>query len=134
MLYRYFEPHFNPRLRLLPIRYQELGELEQAALELRKAIRRARVRTEISPVGPINSTHFDNILAAVDYTVDYLGALADSHPGDNDETLRQLLEERREFVGWDNWVKLVCERMDFMGDEASDTRPSSEMDEVRNAA
>ena len=33
-LYRYFHPHYNPRLRKVPLRLQELAELEQKQSEL----------------------------------------------------------------------------------------------------
>ena len=68
-LYRYFHPHYNPRLRNVGVRLQELGELEQAAMELHKAIERAEIRSEISPIGNIKKEHFAEIVCALDFAV-----------------------------------------------------------------
>ena len=61
-LYRYFHPHHNPRLTHTPVRLQEIGELEQAATELKKAIKRAAVRTSHKPVGGIQEEHFNEVV------------------------------------------------------------------------
>ncbi len=110
-LYRYFHPHHNPRLRNAPLRAQELGELEIAALELERALSRAMVRTESSPVGGISAAHFEQLLVAANYLVESLSTLAKAHPGDSDETMEKILGERIDAPGWESWVQLVRERL-----------------------
>lgn len=113
-LYRYFHPHHNPRLRNVPLRVLELNELEQAATELRNAVHRAAVRTSNSPVGAIRDEHFNELLIALDFVIESLGTLASAHPGDDDATLRQLLEERKNAPGWENWAALLRQRLELL--------------------
>lgn len=110
-IFRYFHPHHNPRLRSVPLRLQEVAELEQAALELKKALQRAQIRTESSPVEPIHGEHFNEIISAMHYVLDSLHTLHEAHPGDDFETVARLLEERKNTPGWENWVRLLQERM-----------------------
>lgn len=113
-LYRYFHPHYNPRLRNVPLRLQELGELEQAATELRKAIQRAEIRTEIASVGGMRKEHFSEIISALDYVVDSLSTLNSAHPGDDIEAMKELLRERRNAPGWENWSRLLKQRLQIL--------------------
>lgn len=113
-LYRYFHPHHNPRLRNVSLRQLELGELEQAAVELKNALVRASVRTEHSPIGGIRAEHFSEILVALDFIIESLATLSTAHPGDDDVTLRQLLEERRNAPGWENWATLLRQRLEMV--------------------
>jgi hypothetical protein len=110
-LYRYFHPHHNPRLHKTPVRLQELGELEQAAIELRKAVERAEIRTRHMPVGAIREDSFSQLLIALDYVVESLSELTRAHPGDEYDTMIQLLQERKEAPGWENWAKLLHQRL-----------------------
>ena len=115
-LYRYFHPHHNPRLREKSIRMQELSELEQASQELKKAIKRAEIRTDESnnEVGGIKKDHFTQILVALDYVVDSLGVLTKAHPGDDVDAMKSLLEERNEAPGWENWSRLLKQRLEII--------------------
>jgi hypothetical protein len=106
-LYCYFHPHFNPKLRNVPPRMLEIGELEQAAQEFRCALERGRVRSENTPAGPIKSEHFQELVAALDYVIESLGIMLNAHPGDSPETLHQLVEERRNIPGWETWTQVV---------------------------
>lgn len=110
-LYRYFHPHHNPRLRIVPLRMQELGELEQAATELERALERAALRADNVPVGPISSEHFEQVLIAARYLVDSLKTLTRAHPGDTPEAMTKLLDERAEAPGWETWARLVRQRL-----------------------
>lgn len=110
-LYRYFHPHHNPRLRNVPLRLQELGELEQAAIELKRALERAELRAEITGIGGIKKEHFSDVLVAIDYIAESLSTLTRAHPGDSLETMNQLLKEREEAPGWENWVRLLRQRL-----------------------
>ena len=110
MLYQYFQPHHNPRLRLIPIRMQELGELEQAAKELRRAIQRAQLRTEYAPVGEITRGSYVPALEYLDQAIESLSTLIELHPGDDEITLKNLIDERKESPGWESWVELVTQR------------------------
>ncbi len=113
-LYRYFHPHHNPRLRSTQLRLQELSELEQAATELRNALKRAEVRAENAPVGGITGEHFSQIQVALDYVVESLNTLCQAHPGDEDRTLISMLEERKNAPGWENWSRLLSQRLEIL--------------------
>lgn len=113
-LYRYFHPHHNPRLHKTPLRLQELGELEQAAIELTKAIQRAEIRTRNAPLGPLHEEHFGDIVAALNYVVEALSELTKAHPGDDLNTMMQLLRERSDAPGWESWTKLLRQRLQLL--------------------
>ena len=110
-LYRYFHPHHNPRLRKTPLRLQELGELEQAALEMRNALKRAQVRTNNANCELLDPEEFDYPIQAIEFLVDALHAMTNQHPGDSTETMAELLEERRCAPGWENWSRLLAQRL-----------------------
>ena len=110
-LYRYFHPHHNPRLRSVALRLQELGELEQAALELRKAVKRAEVRAENSLEESMQKAAFAEVHTALDYVVNTLSKISEAHPGDGLETMCKLLEERKNAPGWENWSRLLNQRL-----------------------
>lgn len=114
-LYRYFHPHHNPRLRNKPVRLQELRELEQSAIELHKALKRAEIRSAEAPIGGIQAEHFGEILRAMDYIVESLGTLCEAHPGDETEVMREMLHERSDAPGWENWARLLRQRLRIMG-------------------
>ena len=113
-LYRYFHPHHNPRLRNIPLRLQELCELQQAALELSKAVRRAEVRTDQCPCGQIRKEHLAEIRSALEYAVDALTTLTEAHPGDGQNVLEEMAKEREEAPGWENWTRLLSQRLHTM--------------------
>ena len=108
-IYRFFHPHHNPRLSHTPLRQQELGELEQAASELLKALQRAQQRTERRPVGAILPAHFNDIIRAVRFVKDSMQMLCNAHPGDSEEEMLDLIRERSELSGWETWTALVRE-------------------------
>lgn len=115
-LYRYFHPHHNPRLRATPMRLQELAELEQAAIELGKALKRAQIRTSRAPIGPLNELSFSEALRAAQILVEQLSELTRAHPGDDRTTMKQLLRERKDAPGWETWTKLLRQRLELMQD------------------
>lgn len=110
-IYRYFHPHHNPRLFSTPLRQQELSELEQAASELRKALERARLRTERAPAGRILPSHFTDLLKAVAFLESSLQTLCDAHEGDESYVLEELVEERAGLRGWEAWTRIVMEQL-----------------------
>lgn len=112
-LYRYFHPHHNPRLRNKPLRLQELGELEQAALELKKAVKRAEIRAGDAPLGAIKKDHFSQLLVALEYIVESLETLSEAHEGDSEEIMGDLLSERESAPGWENWCRLLKQRLEI---------------------
>ena len=114
-LYRYFHPHHNPRLRKTPLRLQEIGELSQAADELKRAIERAKLRTEAASVGAIRSQHFDDVLIAMEYVVESLEILTQAHPGDEHSEMLEMLRERQNAPGWENWSRLLRQRINIVG-------------------
>ncbi len=124
-LYRYFHPQYNPRLRTVAMRLLEINELEQAARELRNAVDRASVRTEVAPVGQIRAKHFSEICIALDYVIESLATLGEAHPGDDNTTLRLLFEERRNAPGWENWASLLRQRLELL-----ENSPDSDGDKV----
>jgi len=115
-LYRYFHPHYNPRLRGVGVRLQELGELEQAAVELCKALERAEIRSEINPVDKVNKERFSEIVHALDFVVNSLRDLTKAHPGDSLEEMHAMLKERSKYPGWENWSRLLKQRLRLIRD------------------
>ena len=113
-LYRYFHPHHNPRLRNVSLRLQELCELKQAAEELKRAVERAEIRAENSENGPIRRDHFSEILVALDYAVESLDVLENAHEGDSEQTMCDLLNERKDAPGWENWGRLLRQRLEIL--------------------
>jgi len=109
-LFRYFHPHHNPRLRKVALRLQEVGELELAAKELARAIKRAQIRVESSP-SPITAEQVGEVLAAVDAASEMLAALIELHPGDTEQDMERMIEERQHISGWENWTTIVRERL-----------------------
>jgi len=107
-LFRYFHPHHNPRLRKVPPRLQELGELELAARELQRAIQRANIRN-----GESSNIEFDEALLSMESVIRTLNNLVHAHPGDSAETIGQLIEERKSIPGWENWARIVRERLEY---------------------
>ncbi len=112
-LYRYFHPHHNPRLHKIPVRMQELAELEQAAIELGRAVNRAEIRFRHTQGESAAKESFADMKAALDFVAHALAALTESHPGDDKNTLRALLDERKEAPGWEDWAKLVQQRLEL---------------------
>lgn len=110
-IYRFFHPHHNPRLHSTPLRQQELGELENAASELRKALERAQKRTERGRPGRILPSHFTDILKAARFVEASLETLSDAHEGDGEGELQELLVERESFIGWEAWTSHLKEHL-----------------------
>ncbi len=110
-IYRFFHPHHNPRLHNTPLRQQEISELEQAASELRKALERAKQRTQRRAIAPLFSEHFTDIIKAMKFVESSLQMLCDAHPGDSHEDMRELINERNEFTGWEAWTSLLREQV-----------------------
>lgn len=117
-LYRYFHPHHNPRLRSKALRQIELAELEQAVSELRKALRRAQIRTSNSDSGPIRSEHFEEMMIAANYLQDSLSTLNEAHPGDDTAEMYEILAERSDAPGWESWSQLLRQRLELLESSA----------------
>ena len=94
-----------------PLRQQELGELEQAAAELLKALQRAQQRTARRPVARILPEHFNDIIRAMRFVKDSLQVLCDVHPGDSEAEMLELMKERSEFTGWETWTAMLKEQL-----------------------
>jgi len=116
-LFRYFHPHHHPRLRRVPLRLQELGELELAAKELSRALRRAQIRSEnrfaptALPNGEVSAEKLAEIVSSLDFAVNRLSTLIHLHPGDSVDDMERLIEERKAISGWENWSRIVKERL-----------------------
>ena len=106
-IYRFFHPHHNPRLVNTALRYTELSELLQAAVELRKALERAQQRTSRQAIPPILSEHFTDIIKAERFIEESLQTLCEVHPGDSEGELQRLATERSSSSGWEAWTKSV---------------------------
>jgi hypothetical protein len=114
-LFRYFHPHHNPRLRKVPLRLQELGELELAARELERALQRAQIRyhsSAIHLVGGEEEIELDEALISISAVVKALSALVAAHPGDTAKTMEKMIEERKNIPGWESWSRIVKERLE----------------------
>jgi len=109
-LFRYFHPHHNPRLRKVALRLQEVGELELAAKELARALKRAQIRVE-SSLSTITVEQVGQVLAAVDAASEMLTSLIELHPGDTEQDMERMIEERQHISGWENWTTIVRERL-----------------------
>ena len=114
-LYRYFQPHHNSRLRKAPLRLQEWAELEQAAAELKKALKRAQIRTNdtLKEQSPYDQESLSDILLAIDYIVNNLANLTSLHPGDEPADLSNLLKERKNSPGWENWTRMLEQKLEL---------------------
>lgn len=116
-LYKYFHPHHHPRLRKVPLRLQEIGELSQAAEELKRAVQRAKLRCETNEGGPILPEHFANVLVGLDYVCESFATLFEAHPGDDVKTILKMVEERRHMPGWETWAAIVSEKLQSVGNK-----------------
>jgi hypothetical protein len=112
-LYRFFYPFHNPRLNATPVRQQELGELEQAAGELRKAIERIQRRTRKKSIGAITPDHFDDIITGLKFVEECLQTLNEAHPGDTSAVVQEIIQERSTMSGWESWTQLLIEQIEF---------------------
>jgi hypothetical protein len=110
-IYRFFHPHHNPRLHRTALRMQELSELEQATSELRKALERAQQRTTRKAAPPIMPQHFTDLIKAIRFIEYSLQTICDAHPGDSEQDLTDLINERSGFTGWDSWTTLLSEQL-----------------------
>lgn len=110
-IYRFFHPHHNPKLHSTPLRQQELSELLQVASELFKALSRGKMRTLRQTVGNLSSQEFDPAIEALKDVIVSLQTLIDLHPGDSRDALADLISERAQMSGWDNWTRLLGEQL-----------------------
>ena len=110
-LYRFFHPHYNPRLRGVPLRLQELSELHLAAVELTDALKRAELRPAPPPVNELKCRSLGDAIEALGFAIDTLAELIRKHPGDETAIMRQLMRERANAPGWETWTALVRERI-----------------------
>ena len=118
-LYRFFYPFANPRLHATPVRQQELSELEQVAAELRKAVERLQRRTAKKSIGAITSDHFDDMVKALAFVEESLQTLNDAHPGDRPEVVQDMINERINMSGWEQWTQLLLEQIEYSKTEES---------------
>ena len=109
-LYKYFQPHHNPRLRSQSIRHQEIGELIEANIELGKACERAFIRQRESPVETLKKEDLAKALSYLHNSLTLLEQISENHPGDDDQELKKMMDERKEAPGWENWARLLKER------------------------
>lgn len=109
-LYRYFHPHHNPRLRNTPLRLQELAELQQAAVELTRALKRAFIRSSRIDESQAQQC-FGSAIEAANVLVTELEKISAEFPDDSLQTMRQLLTERAQAPGWETWAKLLEQRL-----------------------
>ena len=116
-IYRFFHPHHNPRLHNRAVRQQELGELEQAAAEMRKALERAKKRAERQPSPPILPQHYTDIIKAARFVESSLKTLYSAHPGDSRSVLFDLISERSSFAGWESWSSLLREQLGYVDED-----------------
>lgn len=110
-LYRYFHPHHNPRLRNVAPRLQELNELEQAAIELRKAVQRTEIRAAHTDDDGRQRSALGELAPLLECIIGALHGLAEAHPGDPREVISQLFEERKDLPGWENWARLLKQQL-----------------------
>jgi hypothetical protein len=106
-IYRFFHPHHNPRLVNTALRYTELSELLQAAVELRKALERAQQRTTRQAIPPILSEYFTDIIKVERYMEKSLQIFCEMLPGDSEGELQRVASERSFSSCWVAWTESV---------------------------
>jgi hypothetical protein len=120
-------------LHSTPVRQQEISEIEHAAAELLKSLKRMQLRTKRKPVGPILTEHFANVIKAMDFVERSLQTLCDAHPGDTQQQLAELIEERSDCSGWENWCGLVREQLKINDDRMKLEEDRPDLKLVNNA-
>lgn len=55
--------------------------------------------------------HFTDLIKAIRFVEYSLQTLCDAHPGDNEQDLTDLINERSGFTGWENWTTLLSEQL-----------------------
>lgn len=122
-IYRFFHPHHNPRLYSTPVRQQELSELLQVAVELLKAIERSKMRVKRKPIQNLNHEEFEASIEALQDVQASLQTLIDLHPGDSRDALADLISERAQMTGWDNWTRLLGEQIQIWDEDPALNKP-----------
>ena len=92
------------------MRLQELAELELAAVELKRALERARMRESVD--GAVGGNRLEYLLQNMEAVILGLKAMVESHPGDSASDMEELLQERKMAPGWENWITLLKQRLD----------------------
>lgn len=131
-IYRFFHPHHNPRLYSAPIRQQELSELLQVATELLKAVERSKSRVKRYPLKNLNEVEFEPSIDALKDVLILLQTLIDLHPGDSREDLADLISERAQMTGWDNWTRLLGEQLHIWDSDPALNKPKRQLKKVVN--
>ena len=108
-IYRFFHPHYNPRLLNRALRGIEISELYQAASELRKALSRSLIRTQRNPEPQINTVKLQETAAILELAEKKLLELYNEHEGDSQADIDALAKERAAMHGWETWTQLVRE-------------------------
>jgi hypothetical protein len=106
-VYKYFYPHFNPLHFNTPLRQQELAELAQSAVLLRRAVEFASHRNARIERRRVNQEQLESALKALRYVERVLLSVEDAHPGDSDQDLDALAKERKDLPGWKSWASIV---------------------------
>ncbi len=106
-VYKFFYPHFNPLHFSTPLRQQELGELSQSAVLLRRALEFAVHRNSGLERRRVSQEQLESALKALRYIERILLSVEDAHPGDSDQDLEQLASERKELPGWKSWASIL---------------------------
>jgi len=101
----------------------EVGELEQASIELKNALQSACIRAENNPRGGATPENISQLLIAVDYIIESLDAIASGQSEDSLQTLRIMLEERRNAPGWETWSTLLRERLSLLEEQELRLQP-----------
>ena len=110
-IFKFFYPHFNPLLRSIPPRQQELSELEQVASLLRKALEKMQQRALLKSNTPLPSDLFSSAVKAARFVENAVSGLVTTHPGDTDGALYDLVQERSTLPGWKSWSSLLREQL-----------------------
>lgn len=145
-IYRFFHPHYNPRLLNSPLRFQELGELLLASNELKKAVKRANIRERRNSFEKHSPEFTDNLQAyspsekleqvaeALEFIVSTLSSLRATHKGDDITAMHSLMKEREKAPGWENWAHLLKERFDCIQKDKHNFNNFSSEKELHNIA
>ena len=106
-IYNFFYSHHNPKIKSKSLRQQEVLELYQVVQELMKALKVAGIRTETALKPPYLGQHFSDLVSQLEPIANVLNNLAEAHPGDSDEDIKELIKERSNLPSWKNWTQLI---------------------------
>lgn len=120
-LYRFFHPHYNPRLRNVPVRLQELNEISLAIKEISRVLHRTSRRLGHN-IDALN--HMESTKEAIELAHNLIESAILTYEEDTQEDLEEMLKERRSAPGWEAWCRLVESRLNYLKNQINSQNTS----------